>query len=49
MSRKEIVIGCTVAVVATGLLYYLLSQPEKKPEVKKVEERKEPEPAPVEQ
>ena len=44
MSRKEIAIGVGVAVVATGLLYYLLSQPEQKPEAKKEEEKKEAEP-----
>lgn len=45
MSKKEIIIGCAVAAAATGILYYLVSKPEKpkdpeeeKPEEQKVEE-----------
>lgn len=47
MSKKEIVIGCAVALAATGILYYLVSQPEKpKVEEKPEEEMAEEEPAP---
>ena len=29
MSKKEMIVGCVVALATTGLLYYLVSQPTK--------------------